>query len=151
VILSPQPFEIDLIPQPVDSFVAVRLRGIIVHRSGPSSASLVVLGHAFDLFLQSRREGRKLCLGDVILGILFPYRAADVAHGDASIVVNDRTPWAEFGYYDEVRDTRQRGGFVFGGERDIAIPSFAVETSRGTGDKIEYEVETRIRAMEDRV
>jgi len=151
VILLQQPFKIDLVPQPVNSSVAVRLRGIIVHRPGPSSAGLVVLSHSLDLFLQSRWEGGKLCFRDVILSVLLPYRATDVACGDPSIVVNDRAPWAEFGDNDEVRDTGQCGWFVFGSERDITISGFVVESSRRTSNEIEYEVESGIRALEDRV
>lgn len=139
-----------------NSFVAVRLRGIIVHRPGPSSACLVVLSDSLDLFLQSRWKGGKLCFRDVILSVpsfaesnpnrqpichgsrkrsingLLPYRTADVARGDASFVVNNRAPWAEFSDNDEVRDTRQCGWFVFGSEGDVTISSFVVEPSRRT-------------------
>lgn len=63
---------------------------------------------------------------------LLPYRPADVAHGDTSIIMNDRAPWTEFGDNDEVRDTRQCGGFIFGSEGDIAVSGFVVESTRRT-------------------
>ena len=135
-----------------DSSVAVRLRGSIV--PGPSSTWLVILSHSLDLLLQSRWKGGKLCFRDVIFSVpspaesnrqpichgprkhsvngLLPYRATDVARCDASIVVNDRAPWAEFGDNDEVRDTGQCGWFVFSSERDITISCFVIESSRRT-------------------
>jgi len=151
MILLRQSFKVNLVSKPVHSLVPVRLRGIIVHRTRPASACLIVLSNTFDLFLQSRRKRREFPFRNVILGILFPYRAADISCGDPSIIMNDRAPWAEFGDNDEVRDTRQCGGFVLGSEGNIAISSLVVESSRRTGDEIEYEVETGICAMENRV
>ena len=46
--------------------------------------------------------------------------------------MNDCAPWAEFGDDDEIRDTRQSGGFVFGGEGDVAVSGFAIESSSRT-------------------
>jgi len=105
MILFRQPLEIDFVPEPVNSLVAIGLWGVVVHRRGPPAPSLVVLRHPLDLFLQSRRQGGELCFRDVIFGVLFPYRSADVAHSHTSIVVYDRAPWAQFGDDDEVRDT----------------------------------------------
>ncbi len=61
--------------------------------------------------------------------VLFPHCGTNVVHSDTTGVLDNGAPWTDFRDENEFGHARESRGFVFCGERKVAIACFNIEAS----------------------